>query len=138
MFSATDELAAFHIKVNAEVGRQFSKVFEAIESLEEPLPKRVVVHLGTNGPIRQTDMDALVELVGKRKLWLTSLWVPRDWERPNNKLIKATVAANANVFLIKWRALACVHPQWFNDGIHPNMEGQEEYAALISRTIGGV
>src|SRR5215210_9483687 len=86
MLSAKDELDGYGIPVNAKVGRQFDEGLRVVRRLVEAgtLPRRVIVHLGTNGWIDATACDTLVDEIGhRRRLFLVTIRVPRDWMRPN-------------------------------------------------------
>jgi len=138
MLSAEDELAAYDIAINAEVGRQFSEGFPIVRRLvkNEKLPRNLIVHLGTNGSIQQGDCDRLVELAAGRRIFLVTIKVPREWQDPNNDLLNACANAYDRVHIVRWFAYSNDHPEWFaDDGYHPNAEGQQAYADLIDGDI---
>ncbi len=142
MLSSSDELGAYGTPVNAKVGRQFSEGLHAVRVLEQEglLPKRVIVHLGTNGWIDPADCEALVEAAGPSwRVFLVTIRVPRDWMRPNNLTLQACAAAYDRVHLIRWAMLSGPHPEWFaDDGYHLNPDGQAEYAAYIDARVDAI
>ena len=62
VLSASDELQQLGYVVNAKVGRQFGSGVWIVRHKAElgTLPRRVIVHLGTNGTIDPDDCDRLV------------------------------------------------------------------------------
>jgi hypothetical protein len=139
MVSSADELGAFHWSVDAEVGRQFSTGVRVIHrlALRGRLPRRVIVHLGTNGGIDPADCDAVVEAVGaKRRVFLVTVKVPRGWQDANNDVLQACAAAFEKVHLIRWFAHSRRHDEWFaHDGYHLNAVGQSEYASFLQERV---
>ena len=139
MLSASDELAPYEVEVHAKVGRQFDEGLQVARRLEANgrLARRVIVHLGTNGWIDPADCDALLELAGpRRRVFLVTVRVPRDWMRPNNDTIRTCAATHPRAYLIRWSLLSGRHPEWFaEDGYHLNPTGQERYAAFIDRRV---
>jgi hypothetical protein len=134
MLSASDELSAFEVDVNAEVGRQFSKGVSVVRRLanHDRLPRIVVVHLGTNGYVQPEDCVELVLSAPHRRIFLVSLVVPRDWEDPNNEVLNACAASYERVHMLRWAVFSKDHPEWFaDDGYHINAEGQEAYAGFL-------
>jgi hypothetical protein len=142
MLSAEDELAAFDVDVRAKVGRQFDEGLARIRSLDANgfLPKRVIVHLGTNGPIDPADCDALADIVGpSRRLFLVTIRVPRSWMKPNNATIRSCAEAHERVYLIRWSMVSGRHPEWFaDDGYHLNADGQDRYARYLDAQVDAV
>lgn len=139
MVSSSDELDAFEWVVNAQVGRQFSTGVRVIRrwASRGSLPRRVIVHLGTNGAIDPADCDSLVEAAGpKRRIFLVTVKVPRGWQDPNNDLLRACAAAFEKVHLIRWYAHSRGHGEWFApDGYHLNASGQGEYASFLQERV---
>jgi hypothetical protein len=141
MLSSRDELDAYDLDVNAKVGRQFDDGLRVIHRLVEAdtLPKRVVVHLGTNGWIAETSCHTLVDEVGHRRVFLVTIRVPRDWMRPNNELLRACDVAYERVHVIRWAMVSGRHPEWFaDDGYHLNVDGQAAYAAYINAQMDAI
>ncbi len=137
MLSVTDNLQKLgcNINIDAEVGRQFH---EAIPIMKKwPLaPSKLVVHLGTNGYIHEEDLDFVVNFMKDGMLWLTTIYVPRPWMKPNNKLLRHIRLTNENIKLVPWRYQASKHPEWFGeDGYHPNPIGQRAYAKILCNRL---
>lgn len=142
MLSSSDELGAFDWTTNAEVGRQFSTGVQVVRrrAARGTLPKRVIVHLGTNGPIDPADCDALVAFAGSwRRVFLVTVKVPRGWQDANNEILRGCAAAHEKVHLIRWHSRSTRHPEWFaSDGYHLNAGGQLGYAAFLERRVDAI
>ena len=139
MLSSRDELGVYDIEVNAKVGRQFDDGLRAVHRMVTAgtLPKRVIVHLGTNGWIDPTACDTLVDEVGhSRRVFLVTIRVPRDWMQPNNGLLRSCADAHERVHLIRWAMVSGRHPEWFaDDGYHLNADGQAAYARYLDEQM---
>jgi lysophospholipase L1-like esterase len=142
MLSSRDELAGYETPVNAKVGRQFDEGLRVIRwrANHGTLPKRVIVHLGTNGWIDATACDTLVDEVGpSRRVFLVTVRVPRDWMHDDNERIRACAASYDRVHVIRWAMVSGRHPEWFSDdGYHLNAEGQSAYAAYLDARIDAI
>ena len=145
MLSAKDELNAYDVHVHAKVGRQFSEGVAVVQRLKEDglLAKRVIVHLGTNGPVDPADCDQAVAIAGPvRRVFLVTNKVPRTWQDTNNDVLNACAAAYDNVWVIRWFAYSTGHPHWFaDDRYHLSAEGLAIYAgdldAQVRRILAG-
>jgi len=139
MLSAKDELNGYEIHVHAKVGQQFSEGVAVVQRLKEDgiLAKRLIVHLGTNGPIDPADCDHIVAIAGPlRRVFLVTNKVPRDWQVANNDILNACASAYDNVWVIRWYAYSTGHPHWFaDDRYHLSAEGEAMYAALIDTQV---
>lgn len=129
-------LTAAHVRVDAEVGRQF---YEGIPELRAvvrsgTLPRNVVVHLGTNGFLTSKHCDSMVATAGPaRRVFFVTVIGPRSWMAPNDRVLKACAARHhQQVVVIDWAAVSAPHPNWFGpDRVHPNPTGRKHYNALI-------
>lgn len=142
VLSASDELADFGFGVNAEVGRRFDVGVRVVRRLAThgELPRNVVVHLGTNGPVDPDDCAALIGLAPKRQIYLVNVRVPRDWEDDVNATLRACARPYERVHHLNWwkksgRSL----DEWFaKDGFHLTAEGRSGYAAWIDERVDRV
>lgn len=139
MRSADDELGAFGWRVNAEVGRRFSTGAALIVRKAErgTLPTRVIVHLGTNGPIDPDDCAAIIDAAARgRRLFLVTVRVPRSWQDANNEILRACAASSRRVHVIRWFAHSDRHDEWYaDDGYHLNADGQTAYASYLEARV---
>lgn len=142
MLSAKPELRPLGYGVNAEVGRQFGSGVWIVRRKAEDgtLPRRVIVHLGTNGTIDPADCDRLVGYAGaKRRVFLVTIKVPRPWEEPNNATLNACADAHDKVDVVRWWSKSHAHPEWFaDDGYHLNAEGRAVYVRFVDRQVDEV
>jgi hypothetical protein len=142
MLSARPELRPLGYGVNAEVGRQFGSGVWIVRRKAEDgtLPRRVIVHLGTNGAIDPADCDRLIGYAGaKRRVFLVTIKVPRPWEGPNNATLNACADAHDKVDVIRWWSKSHAHQEWFaDDGYHLNAEGRAVYVRFVDRQVDEV
>ena len=139
MLSTKDELRPLGYGVNAKVGRQFGPGVWIVRHKAEDgtLPKRVVVHLGTNGTIDPRDCDRLVEQASSaRRVFLVTIKVPRSWEGPNNDTLVSCASRHDKVHVIRWWSKSHDRPEWFaDDGYHLNADGQSIFARFVDRKV---
>ena len=142
MVSATPELAEYGFDTNAEVGRQFDAGVGVVRRLEGrgKLPRNVVVHLGTNGPVDPSDCAALIGDAPKRQVYLVNVRVPRAWESDVNDTLRACAAPYERVHYLNWWKKSGRHlDEWVaDDGYHLTPEGQAAYAAWIDDRVDAV
>lgn len=142
MLSAKPELRPLGYGVNASVGRQFGAGVWVVrhKAQDGSLPKRVIVHLGTNGAIDPGDCDRLVGYVGpKRRVFLVTIKVPRSWEGPNNDTLHACANGHDKVHVIRWWSKSHDHPEWFaDDGYHLNAGGRAVYVRFVDEKVDAV
>jgi len=141
-------LAGWSVTVDATVSRQFGYPYsgtgvQAVHAHADDgtLGARVVIHLGTNGLIRQDDFDDVMAVLANvpRVVFLT-VRIPAypDIEAANNELLFDNAARYSNMVVADWHALADANPSWFEhdpQGVHPTAEGQQAYANLIGATL---
>jgi hypothetical protein len=125
--------------IDAKVGRQFSQGVDVARQLREQgrLGQVVLVHLGTNGPPRARDIDALMgQLTAVPHVLLVTVRMPRDWEAETNQTLRAAAGRFATITLVDWRGHSEGHGDWFaSDGIHLNGRGAAAYAELMGSAI---
>jgi peptidoglycan/LPS O-acetylase OafA/YrhL len=97
----------------------------------------VVIHLGNNGLIQPSDLEATLRaLSGVRLvLILNDHLDPTDqqWQKPNNATISRVAPLFANVRIVDWDRLAGTHRDWlYPDDLHLRPVGAVAYAELIA------
>jgi len=100
MLGAAEELQGAGFAVDAAESRAFVRGVDIVQSLADngQLPEELVVHLGTNGPINESEMTQLLDLAATvPKVVLVQNDVPRDYEASNNALMVNEASARANV-----------------------------------------
>ena len=141
MKGAAEELAAYGFVVSAEESRSFGNGVDYVLQLGQQgqLGEQVVIHLGTNGPIGQSDMDRMIAaLVDVPQVLLVTIDVDRDYTAGNNALVYETVSRYDNVFLMDWQGLAnsCPGNCLYDDAIHLRPDGQVYYSRLVAGALG--
>ncbi|HSL10350.1 MAG TPA: hypothetical protein VLA82_03440 [Actinomycetota bacterium] len=142
MLSASSELADYGFGTNAEVGRRFDVGVRIVRRLatHAKLPRNVVVHLGTNGPVDPDDCAALIGLAPKRQIYLVNVRVPRDWQDDVNATLRACARPYERVHHLNWWKKSGPHlDEWLaKDGFHLTAEGRAGYAAWIDERVDRV
>jgi peptidoglycan/LPS O-acetylase OafA/YrhL len=126
--------------VDAVESRQFADGADAIATLSSQgrLGDVVVVHLGTNGYISESDMTRMMDaLAGVPQVLLLTIDVDREWTADNNAMVYDAANTYPNVFLLDWagNAAACPGDCFASDGYHLRTDGQKYYAALIDGVL---
>jgi len=124
--------------VDAVEGRQASVAFDIVNTLANSnhLGSDVVLHVGTNGTIQPSALDAALARMGTRRVVLLSVHVPRPWQDLNNRILTEAAHNHPNVHLVDWNAAASAHPEWlWPDGIHVRPEGAAAYRDLIEGAL---
>ena len=121
---------------DAKVSRQFADGVAQARRLRDEgrLGQVVFVHLGSNGPPRASDIDALMEvLAGVPHVRFVNVRVNRKWEGPTNQTLADGAARHGpKVQLVDWYAFSAGHLDWFqSDGTHLKAAGAEAYANLL-------
>jgi hypothetical protein len=129
------------INVNAAVSRQWSDGETILETLKADgqLGANVIVALGTNGPITDTDFDNMMSILsGASRVVIVNVHVDRPWQDPNNAVLANGAARYPNVVVADWATLAAQNPQWFGeDGTHLAIDGPgaDALASLVASTL---
>jgi peptidoglycan/LPS O-acetylase OafA/YrhL len=141
MLSAEKSLTAAGITVDAEEAIQASGVLQNIRTAraEGRLGKIVIIQVGTNGTVEQSDLDGIMaELPPDQTvaaIFLTA-HADRSWVAGNNELIRALPSKYPNVKVVDWDQIATERPEILtNDGIH--VEDRTVYAAEIVKAYQG-
>ncbi len=136
MLGAAPQLSERGFTVDAAESRAFISGLDTVLNLQQAgrLGDQVAIHLGTNGPIGQGDMDRMMEaLAGVPVVVLLTNDVDRDYTAGNNATIYAAVNAYPNVHVLDWQGLApsCPGNCFYDDGLHLRPDGAAYYAQLI-------
>ena len=126
--------------IDAKGSRDVCGGFDAAQKLQWAgnLSDVVIVELGTNGPLLKHEPYAsgtqkLLQLLGTERqiYWVTVYCSYSQWMKMNNDYIWELSKTRPNIKVIDWYALAVQHPEWFPDGVHPNVEGARNFAKLL-------
>ena len=99
----------------------------------------VIVALGTNGPITDTDFNDMMSILGgASRVVFVNVHVDRPWQDPNNAVLANGATRYPNVVVADWATLAAQNPQWFGaDGTHLAIDGSgaDALASLVASTL---
>jgi|GEM_PF-1152067 len=130
-----------NIQVNAAVSRQWSDgetILRQVMVGASP-PSVVVVGLGTNGPITDSDFDAMMSILqGASRVVFVTVHVDQSWQDQVNGVLARGVARYPKAVLADWASLAAQHPEWFySDGTHLPIggPGAQALAALVASKV---
>ena len=129
------------VNVDASVSRQWSAGASILESMKAAgqLGGDVIVGLGTNGPITDSDVDSMMAILGgASRVVFVNVHVDRPWQDPNNTVLANAATRYPNVVVADWATLAGQNPQWFGaDGTHLAIDGPgaDALASLIASTL---
>ncbi|MFC6253498.1 acyltransferase family protein [Secundilactobacillus hailunensis] len=126
--------------VSAGVGRQIWQAPKEIESLKSQgaLANTVVINLGTNSPMTDSQIDKVIQMVGpKRHIFWVNTHVPtRNWEASVNATIAKAAKRYPNVEMVDWHGLSKDHQSWFySDNVHPNPTGNQNFTRLLIQQL---
>jgi hypothetical protein len=129
------------INVEATVSRQWSDGVQILQELKASgqLGAEVIVGLGTNGPITDSDFAAIMQVLsGASRVVFVNTHVDRPWQDPNNGVLANGATRYPDVFVADWASLAAQNPQWFGaDGTHLAIDGPgaTALAMLVTSTL---
>jgi hypothetical protein len=137
------EASAGMVQVDAAVGRQVWDVLEVLEAYQargdlERL-SGLVVHLGTNGPLKGDDFERLAAAVGGvPRVVVVNVRVPRRWEATSNASIADGVARHPEMRLVDWHAASGAPGMLASDGVHPTHQGAQVFTDLVLAQLTGL
>ncbi len=143
MLAAKPSLEMHGYRVDAVVGRQFSAARPILAARGAALPRVVIIHLGTNGPIPLAECRALVRLAGpqRRVIFATTQLPPATryaYERSNKAVLRACARAfrPGRAFVIDWQAFSDARP-WLmcTDGMHIACGGANAYSRFVRSNV---
>jgi len=129
------------INVDAAVSRQWSDGEGILQSLKAggQLGGDVIVGLGTNGPITDSDFDSMMTILGgASRVVFVNVHVDRPWQDPNNAVLASGATRYPNAVVADWATLAAQNPGWFgSDGTHLAIDGPgaAALAQLVATTL---
>lgn len=124
--------------IDAAVSRQFVKLPEIIQEIQKKgkLYPVVVIHLGSNGPIREKSFQKVMELLQGHRVFFVNAVVSKAWETEVNNLLEKDATQYENVSVLDWYQFAKGKSKWFyRDATHPKPNGAKKYSAFISAEI---
>ncbi|MEQ1699852.1 MAG: hypothetical protein ABMA25_07075 [Ilumatobacteraceae bacterium] len=138
MIGAIAELEAAGFVLDAKEGRGPEGAKNAIQRhLDDgTLPDTVVIQIGTNAPLQQEELDAILELLAGRTVLMMTVHADIQYIDANNALIRALPERYPNVKVADWDALVDGGTVTLTpDGIHLGQYGPAPYVQLILDTL---
>jgi lysophospholipase L1-like esterase len=139
-----EALAGWAVAVDASVSRQVGPPYsnngiDALAADRLPGDGRVVIHLGTNGLFRESQLDEIMQLLADvpRVVFLT-VRIPNypDIEAANNAMLAGAPSRYPKIVVVDWKGASDANPSWIgSDGIHLTGEGRQAYTALIAAAL---
>ena len=124
--------------INARVGRQIGELIEVARTDQKFVANsQVVLNLGNNNRLIESDVTALFEIVKDQpRVIVVNTAVPRSWRDENNEIISRVSSKYPNTTLIDWQKLSEGHPEYFaSDGVHLNPPGVNAYVSAILEVL---
>ena len=124
--------------MDAAVSRQWSDGEPILQTLKADgqLGGDVIVGLGTNGPITDTDFDDMMAILGgASRVVFVNVHVDRPWQDPNNAVLANGATRYPNVVVADWATLAAQNPAVVRRRRHP--PGHRRARGRRARTAGG-
>ncbi len=122
--------------IDAKLSRQFAQGVVLARQLRQEgrLGEVVIVHLGTNGPPKASEVDALMrELEGVAHVRLVTVRMPQRWEAAANQTLREAAGRHPSMQIVDWYAHSEGRREWFeSDGTHVKRSGAKAYAELLA------
>jgi peptidoglycan/LPS O-acetylase OafA/YrhL len=140
MLGASTELESAlgsELRIDAVVSRQPEATIARLYAYraEGSLPRRVIVHIGDNGPVYYADAQRLrAALKGVPLVVLVNVRVDTSWQGEVNSELRQTVAGWHQATIADWYD-ASTAPGLLADGTHTTPAGARAFAAVIARAI---
>lgn len=126
------------IWVDADVSRGLQTGIDIIEQLaaQGSLRPVLVVGLGTNGPIDESELNELLRLADGRKIVLVNAYADRWWTAEVNQKLAAFAEQHRGVVVADWAgAIVSVPGGLAGDEVHPNPSGGVAYAQSVQQAL---
>ncbi|MFD1318500.1 acyltransferase family protein [Loigolactobacillus zhaoyuanensis] len=126
--------------IDATVGRQANSSEAILNSYASQgvLANNVLIGLGTNGAFTDTQLDAIMQTLGKQRtvFWINVRVPTRSWQNTVNDSLQRAAKRWPNLTIIDWYHYSNNHPDWFyDDQVHPNETGKQYYADFIAKQV---
>ena len=126
--------ATSHLDLDAAEGRQPYGVLDdvAADARAHRLAPDVLIHVGDNGVIDPDQLKATLLALAGHRVVLMTLRVPRDWQDPDNQVIRSVAARFPYVSVVDWHRLSGESSDWlYSDGMHLTPDGAVAYTRLV-------
>jgi hypothetical protein len=140
MLLAMPALSREGFSVNAHGCRQYPEALSLLNGLRRAheLPRVIVIALGANGEIRDSDIAQALQILGADRLLV--LVTPRELgggAGSDAQLVRAEARRHPQrVRVLDWVAYSVGHPGWFEpDGLHLSPSGSAALARFLGRAV---
>jgi peptidoglycan/LPS O-acetylase OafA/YrhL len=124
-----------HLDLDAVEGRQADDVLDDVtrDAHKGTLAPDVLIHVGDNGIISPDQLNSTLHaLSGASRVVLMTVRVPREWQDPNNSIIRSVGKRFDNVTVVDWHGEAGHSHKWlYPDGLHLTTTGAVAYARIV-------
>lgn len=131
-----------NLYADAKVSRQFSEAKSIIQQMlqDDELGPVVVIELGTNGTITESQLRQVIKLIGSdRKIVFVNIQVARSWCLDNNKTLEKVTAEFSNTVIADWYSASVNKSTYFyKDGIHLSVTGSLVMAKVIEDAVSAI
>ena len=128
------------VSVDAVVSRQFRDGIPLVADAAARHVTRIVVHLGTNGPVSTSQFDQAMQAAGgANRVVVLTIQLPNtskyEFEASTNDVIRSG-AQRWGATLVDWNRESGAHPEWLgSDGTHLTASGARAYASLVAAAL---
>jgi len=126
--------ATSHLHLDAVEGRPAYDVLDdvAADARAHRLAPDVLIHVGDNSVIDPGQLRATLRALTGHHVVLMTLRVPRDWQDPNNQIIRSMATQFPYVSVVDWCRLSGGSNDWlYADGLHLTPDGAVAYTRLV-------
>lgn len=127
------------IAIDAAVSRQMHQAPVIVQALRDAGALRpvVLIGLGTNGPIDEASLTAVVEVIGAdHEIILVNTYAPRWWIDGVNSTLTAFARKYRNVEIANWNAVIAGRLNLLaRDQVHPGDTGGGLYAQAVQAAM---
>ena len=140
MLGASTELEAAigpELQIDAVVSRQADATIDRLFAYRRAgtLPRRVIVHIGDNGPVYYADWQRLkAALAGVPLVVLVNVRVDRSWQGEVDREMREAVAGWRHATIADWYDVGAGEGTLV-DGVHTSAQGARRFAAVIKRAL---
>jgi hypothetical protein len=142
MLGAATCLEPLGIKVDAAESRSFYAGADLLLAKAEDgrLPKRVVIHLGTNGPMSTDDLTGLLDDLDGTEVYWINVHLPDltnyAYADEVNAMLKKVAKDHPTLHVVDWDATAEQHAGWlYPDRTHLTPKGCEGFARMVDEAV---
>ncbi len=127
------------VSIDAAVGRQAVDMVARLRQLRDAgaFRETVILHTGSNGYVTEQQLRTMLDILSEvPRVVVVNVDVPREWQNPNNELIRELVAETPNTVLADWHGYAEANSGLHvKDGIHLTTKGVNRYSQVLEGAV---